>query len=129
MRARGTGGGSPFDGTVDTPSDLDDLVESAWGVARLGLHRGHAPIEAVLEAFWGIDHDEMHVLMDQGMNAAAVSEHLGLDPENLVDTLTYSFVPFLEEGVANGVLSSGEVATWQEQIRVQFSNRVYWDGQ
>ena len=129
LKARGTGGGAPFDGTVNTESDLDDLVATAWGVSRLGLHRGHAPIESVLEAFLGISHDEMHVFMeDEGMNLAEVCQHLGFEPENLVETLTASFVPFLEEGVDNGVISSDEVAMWTEQIRTQFSNRVYWDG-
>ncbi|MEM7032799.1 MAG: hypothetical protein AAF629_24835 [Chloroflexota bacterium] len=129
IQAQGTGGGAPFDGTVNEASDLDDLVATAWGVARLGLHRGHAPIESVLEAFLGISHDEMHVLMeDEGMNLAKICEHLGLDPENLVDTLTASFVPFLEEGVENGVISSEEVEIWTERIRAEFSNRVYWEG-
>ncbi|MEM7115307.1 MAG: hypothetical protein AAF614_22895 [Chloroflexota bacterium] len=128
IRARGTGPGS-FDGVVDTEADLDALVETAWGEGRLGLHRGHAPIESVLEAFLGINHDEMHVLMeDGGMNLAAVCEHFDFDPENLVDTLTASFVPFLEEGVTNGVLASDEVATWTAKIRAEFSNRVYWEG-
>ena len=128
IQARGTGPGS-FDGVVDTEGDLDALVETAWGEARLGLHRGHAPIENVLEAFLGITHTEMHVLMeDGGMNLAAVCEHFGFDSENLVDTLTASFVPFLEEGVANGVLGSDEVEAWTAKVRTEFSNRVYWDG-
>ncbi len=40
------------------------------------------------------------------MNLAAVCEHFGFDPENLVETLTASFVPFLEQGVENGVISA-----------------------
>jgi len=43
ITARGTGGTSPFDGTVDNKSDLDDLVKLAWGDGWLGLHRGHTP--------------------------------------------------------------------------------------
>lgn len=129
IQARGTGGGGPFDGTVDTAADLDDLVETAWGVARLGLHRGHAPIEGVLEAHLGISHDEMHVLMeDGGMNLAAICENFGFDPENLVETLTASFVPFIEEGVENGIISADEVEAWTEKVRTEFSNRVYWNG-
>ncbi len=129
MKARGTGGGAPFDGTVDTTSDLDDLVATAWGVSRLGLHRGHAPIEGVLEAYLGITHDEMHVFMeDEGMNLATVCEHFGFDPENLVDTLTASFGPFIQEGIDNGVISEDEGEEWTERIRTEFSNRVYWEG-
>ncbi|MEM7125123.1 MAG: hypothetical protein AAF702_02275 [Chloroflexota bacterium] len=129
IQARGTGGGAPFDGTVDTASDLDALGETAWGVARLGLHRGHAPIEGVLEEYLGISHDEMHVFMEEdGLNLAGICEHFGFDPENLVETLTASFVPFLEEGVENGVISNDEVEAWTEKMRTEFSNRVYWEG-
>ncbi len=52
-----SGRGSPFDGTVDAQSDLNALLETAWGDGGLDLHRGHAPIENVLEAFLGISHD------------------------------------------------------------------------
>lgn len=129
LKARGGGGGAPFDGVVNTESDLNDLLETAWGDGSLGLHRGHAPIQNVLESYLGISHDEMHVLMeDEDMNLAAVCEHFGFDPENLVDTLTASFVPFIEGGVENGVISSDEVEAWTERIRTEFSNRVYWEG-
>lgn len=129
IQASGTGGGSPFDGTVNTAADLDDLLETAWGDGSLDLHRGHAPIEAVLEAYLGISHGEMHVMMeDCNMNLAAVCKAFGFDPENLVETLTASFVPFLEQGVSNGVISSSELTNWTTQVRTQFSNRVYWQG-
>jgi len=128
LKARGTGPGG-FDGVVDTASDLDTLLEVAWGDGSLGLHRGHAPIQNVLEAYLGISHDEMHVLMeDAELNLAGVCEHFGFDPENLVETLTASFAPFIEEGVDNGVISSDEVETWTERVRTEFSNRVYWEG-
>lgn len=129
MQASGTGGGAPFDGTVNTAADLADLLETAWGDGGLDLHRGHAPIQSVLVAYLGISHDQMHVMMeDCNMNLAVVCEAFGFDPENLVETLTASFIPFLEEGVANGVITSDEVADWTAQVRVQFSNRVYWEG-
>ena len=129
VTARATGGGAPFDGTVDTASDLDDLVATAWGDGGLGLHRGHAPIESVLEAFLGIDHDEMHVFMEEAdLNLAGVCQRLGFDPDDLVETLTLSFVPHLEEGVANGVIGEDEVAGWTERVRAEFERRVRWTG-
>lgn len=129
MKAKGTGGGSPFDGTVNTASDLDDLAETAWGDGGLDLHRGHAPIQSVLEAYLGISHEEMHVMMeDCNMNLAAVCEAFGFDPENLIETLTASFAPFIEQGVSNGVITTDEAADWKQQVRTQFSNRVYWKG-
>ncbi len=129
MTARATGGASPFDGRVDSTSDLEDLVEAAWGTGRFGLQRGHRPIQRVLEACLGISHDEMHVLMeDKGLNLAAVCDYLGFDADNLVETLTASFVPYIQQGVTNGVITEGEVATWTERVRTQFRKRVYWKG-
>lgn len=129
MKARGPGGRSGFDGIVDSKIDLDRLVDAAWGDGRLGLHRGHADIESVLEAYLGITHREMHVLMeDEGMNLAAICEKFGFDPNNLIDTLTMSFAPFVEEGVDNGVISADEAEIWIERIRAEFRNRVHWEG-
>lgn len=129
IKARGTGGGGSFDGTVNSASDLDALVTTAWGDGRLDLHRGHQPVGNVLEAFLGISHNQMHTMMeDCNMNLAAICTAFKFDPENLVETLTNSFVPFLEEGVTNGVLTNSEVETWKEKIRVQFRNRVNWQG-
>lgn len=129
MVAPASGGGVSFDGTVDEAADLNDLLDTAWGDGSLGLHRGHMPIENVLVAFLGISHEQMHVYMEeQGMNLAAVAEELGLDPENLVESLTYSFLPYIEDGVENGVITEDEVASWTEQVREQFSDRVYWEG-
>ena len=124
-----SGGGSPFDGTVDQVSDLNDLVTTAWGVGSLGLHRGHRPIFDVLEAFLGIGHKEMHVLMeDEGMNLAAVCKHLGFEPNNLIESLTASFMPHLEQGVKNGVIKSEEMGQWMQKIRDAFARRVNWTG-
>ena len=129
MTARAFGGGSPFDGSVDQKSDLDDLVATAWGDGSLGLHRGHAPIRGVLEAFLGITHKEMHVFMEeQSLNLAGICKHFGFDAENLVETLTASFVPFIEQGVKNGVIKDDEAAYWTERVRAEFRNRVYWEG-
>ncbi len=130
IKAQGTGRVAPFDGVVDTESDLADLLKSAWGDGSLDLHRGHDEIRTVLEAYLGISHDEMHVLMEEkGLNLAGVCEHFGFDPENLVETLTASFAPFIEEGIENGVISGDEVEIWTERVRIEFSNRVYWQGE
>ena len=126
MTARG---GSPFDGSVDQKSDLDDLVAAAWGYASLGLHRGHRGIQDVLEAFLGITHNEMHVFMEeQGLNLAGICNHFGLDPENLIKTLTASFVPYIEQGVRNGVITDDEITYWTERVQTEIRNRVYWEG-
>ena len=83
----------------------------------------------MLEAFLGITHDEMHVFMEeQNMNLADICKHFGFDPENLVETLTASYVPYIEQGVTNGVITDEEAAYWTERVRTEFRNRVYWEG-
>jgi hypothetical protein len=122
-------GGYPFDGRVDEKSDLDDLLTLAWGEASLGLHRGHREVRNVLEAFLGINHDEMHVLMeDHSLNLAKTCEYLGFEPEKLVESLTASFNPFIQQGVDGGVITTKEAESWKKQIRREFSRRVYWAG-
>ncbi len=129
MTANGTGSGMPFDGVVDQASDLDDLVATARGDGAEGLHRGHGPVRNVLEEFLGITHDEMHMFMeDEGLNLAGVCERLGFDPENLVESLTVSFAPYIEQGVDNGAISDDEAPLWMEQVREGFRSRVYWEG-
>lgn len=121
--------GYPFDGRVDEKSDLDDLLTVAWGEASLGVHRGHRHVRDVLEVFLGITHDEMHVLMeDHQLNLAKTCEYLGFEPEKLVDSLTASFSPYIQQGVDGGVITSAERDDWKKQIRTEFSRRVYWAG-
>ena len=129
LKARATGGGGSFDGQMDSKSDLDDLVNAAWGNGRLGLHRGHAPIESVLEEFLGITHDEMHIFMEESnLNLAGVCKRLGFEPENLIDTLTNSFEPYIHEAVAKKLISEEEFSAWKEKVREQFRKRVFWEG-
>jgi len=123
------GGGSSFDGVVDDKSDLDELVNIAWGVAWLGIHRGHGPVQNVLEAFLGINHAEMHVYMEEEkLNLAEMCEALTLDPEKLIESLNLSFKPFVEEGVSNSVITAEEAPDWQQKINDAFRKRVYWKG-
>lgn len=129
MKARATGGGGPFDGTVDSTADLDDLVNSAWGAGWLGLHRGHRPILDVLVAFLGISHEQMHFYMEEkNLNLAGVCEVLDYDPDRLVESLTNSFMPYVDEAVSNGVIAAADAPAWREKVRAQFHRRVYWQG-
>ncbi len=129
MKARATGGGGPFDGDVDSVADLEDLVASAWGVDWLGSHRGHRPIQRVLEVFLGISHDQMHVYMEQqNLNLAGVCQELGYDAEKLVQSLTNSYAPYIDEAVSKGVIPAGDAADWIAKVEEQFRRRVYWQG-
>lgn len=129
MTARARGGGSPFGGEARELRDLDDLVETAYGTGRLGLHRGHAPIEAVLSAFLGIDHEQMHVYMeDERLNLADTAKRLGLEPDKLVATLVESFMPYVREAVDNGVITEQDAPQWRGRLEDAFRKRVYWQG-
>jgi len=129
ITARGKGYGVPFKGTVDGLGDLDDLVATACGIGGLDLHRGHSPIQSVLEAFLGISHQQMHIYMERdGLNLAGTCEALGILPENLIQTLTNSFEPFVDQGVALGLITEVEKHDWIERIKTAFHTRVYWTG-
>ena len=119
----------PFKGKVDRLSDLEDLVVTARGVDGLDLHRGHSPIQSVLEAFLGISHEQMHVYMERdGLNLAGTCEVLGMQPENLIQTLTNSFETYVDQGLALGLITKAEKPKWIDRIKSEFSNRVYWSG-
>jgi len=129
ITAKGKGYGVPFKGTVDQLSDLEDLVVSAGGIGELDLHKGHSPIQSVLEVFLGISHEQMHIYMERdGLNLAGTCKALGIHPENLVQTLTNSFEPFIDQGVTLGLITNAEKLEWVDRVKTAFSNRVYWTG-
>jgi len=129
ITARGKGYGVPFKGKVDQISDLEDLVTTAKGIGELDLHRGHSPIQSVLEEFLGISHEQMHIYMERdGLNLAGTCEVLGILPENLIQTLTNSFVPYVDQGIALGLITQAEKLEWVDRIKTGFHNRVYWKG-
>ncbi len=127
ITARGKGYGVPFKGKVDQLSDLEDLVATAGGIGGLDLHRGHSPIQSVLEVFLGISHEQMHVYMERDkLNLAGTCEALGILPENLVQTLTNSFEPYIDQGVALGLITKVDKPEWIDRVKSEFRNRVYW---
>ena len=129
ITARGKGYGVPFKGKVDQLSDLEDLVTTASGLGELDLHKGHSPIQSVLETFLGISHEQMHVYMERdGLNLAGTCEVLGIPPENLIQTLTNSFEPFVVQGVAQGLITKAEKLEWVDRVKTAFHGRVYWNG-
>ena len=83
----------------------------------------------MLEAFLDISHEQMHVYMERdGLNLASTCEVSGSMPENLVETLTNSFEPYVNQGVAKGIITQAERLVWIERVRTEFRNRVYWSG-
>jgi len=83
----------------------------------------------VLEAFLGISHEQMHIYMERdGLNLASTCEVLGILPENLVQTLTNSFEPFIDQGVALEIISQAEKPDWIDRVKSEFHFRVHWSG-
>lgn len=63
---------------VSTEAELVALVQEAHGDGALDLHRGHQPVQDVLDEVLAISHDELHVRMDAGQNLATPT-FAGLD--------------------------------------------------
>jgi uncharacterized protein YidB (DUF937 family) len=126
------GGGGP--GSIDvssvtTEAQLVELIQDAYGDAGLGLHRGHQPVEDVLDEVLTISHDELHVRMDAGQNLAAVAEDLGVDPQELIDALVAEYGPAIDSLLADGTITEDEADRYREALEEAFTFRVTWDGE
>ena len=116
--------------SVSTEAELVELVQDAYGDAGLDLHRGHQPVQDVLDEVLTISHDELHVRMEeQGQNLAAVAEDLGVDPQALVDALVESRAPAIDAVVATGEITEGEADRYRQALEDAFTFRVTWNGE
>lgn len=116
--------------SVTTEAQLVALVQEAYGDASLGLHRGHQPVESVLDEVLGISHEELHVRMEeQGQNLAAVATDLGIDPQTLIDALVESWSPAIDSLLANGTITQEQADAYRAALEEAFTFRVTWDGQ
>jgi len=71
----------------------------------------------------------MHIYMERdGLNLAGTCEVLGMEPQNLIQTLTNSFEPFVDQGVDRGLITQTEKLEWIYRIKTEFQSRVYWNG-
>ncbi|MGY1604181.1 hypothetical protein [Geodermatophilus sp. SYSU D00815] len=127
--ARGGGPGGVDVSSVSTEEELVALVQEAYGDAGLGLHRGHQPVEDVLDEVLTISHDELHVRMDAGQNLAAVAEDIGVDPQELVDALVEAWSPAIDSVLAAGEITSEEAEQYRAALEEAFTFRVNWDGE
>ena len=127
----GTGGGpgSVDVSSVTTEEQLVELIQDAYGDGGLGLHRGHQPVEDVLDEVLTISHDELHVRMDAGQNLAAVAEDLGVDPQTLIDALVAKYSPAIDSLLAAGTITEDEADQYRAALEEAFSFRVNWDGE
>ena len=127
--AMGGGPGGVDVSSVTTEEQLIELIQEAYGDAGLGLHRGHQPVEDVLNEVLAISHDELHVRMDSGQNLAAVAEDIGVDPQELVDALVESWSPAIDAVLASGEITEEEAEQYRAALEEAFSFRVNWDGE
>ena len=129
------GGGRGPGGSVDTSSvtteeQLVALIKDAYGDAGLGLHRGHQPVEDVLNEVLTVSHDELHVRMEeQGQNLAAVAEDIGVDPQTLIDALVASRSSAIGNLLTAGTITQEQADAYLEALEEAFAFRVTWDGE
>jgi hypothetical protein len=126
----GPGGGPGVDvSSVTTEDQVIALVQEAYGAAGLDLHRGHQPVQDVLDEVLAISHDELHVRMDAGQNLAAVAEDIGADRQDLVDALTESWSSAIDEVLASGEITEDEAQQYRAALEEAFTFRINWDGE
>ncbi len=132
FRGNGGNGGGPGGvdvGSVTTEAELVALIQEAYGDGALDLHRGHQPVQDVLDEVLGISHDELHVRMDSGQNLAAVATDLGIDPQTLIDAMVDSWSEAVDAVLASGEITEEEAAQYEEALEEAFGFRVTWDGE
>lgn len=129
--AGGTGGGpGGVDvSSVSTEAELVELIQEAYGDAGLDLHRGHQPVQDVLDEVLTISHDELHVRMDAGQSLAAVAEDLGIDPQELVDALVESWGTAIDDMLATGEITEEKAEQYRAALEEAFTFRITWDGE
>jgi hypothetical protein len=116
--------------SVSSEEDLVALVQEAHGDAGLGLHRGHEPVQDVLDEVLTISHEELHVRMEeQGQNLAAVATGLGVDPQTLVDAVVEAWSPAIDTLLENGTVTQEEADAYRAALEEAFTFRVTWDGE
>lgn len=126
-RGGGPGGGVEVD-SVTTEAQLIELVQDSYGDASLDRHRGHRPVEDVLDAVLKISHAELHTRMEAGQNLAAVATDLGIDPQTLLDALVASRTAAVDNVLASGAISEAEAEQYRQALEDAFSFRINWNG-
>ena len=126
------GGGGPGGVDVDsvsTEAELITLIQEAYGDASLDRHRGHQPVQEVLNEVLAISHDELHVRMEAGQNLAAVATDIDVDPQTLIDALVESWSPAIDNVLAAGEITEAEAEQYRQALEEAFTFRVTWNGE
>ena len=122
-------GGSVDVSSVTTEEELVALVQDAYGDPSLDLHRGHQPVEDVLDEVLGITHEELHVRMEAGQGLAEVAEDLGVDPQELIDGMVAKYGVAIDTLLADGTITQEEADQYRADLEEAFTFRVTWDGE
>ena len=122
-------GGSVDVSSVNTEEELVALVQDAYGDPALDLHRGHQPVEDVLDAVLGITHEELHVRMEAGQGLAEVAEDLGIDPQELIDGMVAEYGAAVDTLLTDGTITQEEADQYLADLEEAFEFRVTWDGE
>lgn len=122
-------GGSVDVSSVTTEEELVALVQDAYGDPALDLHRGHQPVEDVLDEVLGITHEELHVRMEAGQGLAEVAEDLGVDPQELIDGMVAKYAVAIDTLLADGTITQEDADQYLADLEEAFTFRVTWDGE
>ncbi|WP_164701754.1 hypothetical protein [Modestobacter sp. KNN46-3] len=126
---QGGPGGSVDVSAVTTEEQLVELIQDAYGDPGLDLHRGHQPVQDVLDEVLGISHEELHVRMDAGQGLAEVAEDLGVDPQELIDGMVAEYGVAIDTLLADGTITREEADQYLADLETAFEFRVTWDGE
>lgn len=135
--SRSPGDGSPDRGIVpkevSTVEELAILIQDAYGDGTLDLHRGHQPVEDVLDQVLEIPHAELHVRMEQHeQNLATVALDLDLEPTELIDAMVKSRMAAIDNLLAEGTITVDQAGQYLAALTAAFTAaftfRVTWDG-
>ncbi len=113
---------------VTTEEELIALIQDAYGDASLDRHRGHRPVEGVLDTVLGITHEELHVRMEAGQNLSDVADDLGVGTQTLIDALVDSWGVAIDDLLAAGTITEGEADEYYAALEEAFTFRVTWNG-
>ncbi|WP_309713202.1 hypothetical protein [Pseudolysinimonas sp.] len=123
------GAGETVDASaVTTEAELIALIQDAYGDASLDRHRGHRPVQGVLDTVLAITHEELHVRMDAGQNLSDVAEELGVGTDTLIDALVDSWGVAIDDLLAAGTITEDEADAYYEALEEAFTFRVTWNG-
>lgn len=127
--AGGGGPGADVDvSSITTVEQLDALIQEAYGEASLGLHRGHQPVESVLDETLGISHEELHTRMDDSQNLGAIADDVGVGSDKLIQALVDAWSPAIDTLEDNGTITADQADEYRDALKAAFTFEVTWDG-